>query len=127
VQANFSKFQRSSLPIRVISSYGIQALSNLAPHLEQLHALALWGRLWRRLCLRFWNGFGVPIPWHKIGINNIFGEVKLALKHMAKAPNPTEVGSLVDRMYVTAKPGLTTLAMAENHIKTNSSGLQYQA
>ena len=35
--------------------------------------------------------------------------------------------SPVDRMYVTTKPGVTTLVMAENHIKTNSSGLQYQA
>ena len=34
-------------------------------------------------------GFGLPIPWYKIVINSIFGEVKLALKHMAKAPNPT--------------------------------------
>ena len=28
---------------------------------------------------------------------------------------------------MTAKPGVTTLVRAENHIKTNSSGLQYQA
>ena len=35
--------------------------------------------------------------------------------------------SPVDRMYVTAKPGVTTLDMAENHTKTNSIGLQYQA
>ena len=34
--------------------------------------------------------------------------------------------SPVDRMYVTAKPGLT-LAMAENHTKTKSSGVLYQA
>ena len=33
-------------------------------------------------------GFLFLIPWHKIVINNIFGEVNLALKHMAKAPNP---------------------------------------
>ena len=33
----------------------------------------------------------------------------------------------VDQMYLTAKPGVTTLVMAENYIKTNSSGLQYQA
>ena len=32
--------------------------------------------------------------------------------------------SAVDRMYVTAKRGVITLVMAENHIKTNSSGLQ---
>ena len=35
--------------------------------------------------------------------------------------------SPVDRMYATAKPGVTTLGMAENHVKPNSSGLQYQA
>ena len=35
--------------------------------------------------------------------------------------------SPVDRMYVIAKPGAMTLVMAENHIKTNSSGLYYQA
>ena len=34
--------------------------------------------------------------------------------------------SPVDRMYVTAKPGATTF-MAENHTKTKSSGVQYQA
>ena len=48
-------------------SCGIETLSNLAPHLEQLHMLALWGRLWGKL----------------------------------------------------------SLVMAENHIKTNISGLQY--
>ena len=32
--------------------------------------------------------------------------------------------SLVDRMFVTAKPGVTTLVMAENHTKTKSSGGQ---
>ena len=31
----------------------MEALSNLAPHLEQLQMLALWGRLGSRL----WNGF----------------------------------------------------------------------
>ena len=46
VQANFSEFWRSSLPIRAIRSCGIEALSHLAPHLEQLHMLALWGSLW---------------------------------------------------------------------------------
>ena len=30
-------------------------------------------------------------------------------------------------MYVTAKPGVMTLVMAENHTKTKSSGVQYQA
>ena len=35
--------------------------------------------------------------------------------------------SPVDRMYVTAKPGVTTLVMAENHTQTTSSGVQYQA
>ena len=40
VQANFSKFWRSSLPIRAIRSCGIEALSNLAPHIQQLHMLA---------------------------------------------------------------------------------------
>ena len=34
--------------------------------------------------------------------------------------------SLVDRMYVTAKPRVTTLVMAENHTKTKSS-VHYQA
>ena len=67
----------------------MEALSNLAPHLEELHMLALWGRLWSKLGFRFWNGFRLPIPWGKIVINNIFGEVKLALKDMAKVPNPT--------------------------------------
>ena len=32
----------------------------------------------------------------------------------------------VDRMYVTAKPGVTTLVMAENHTKTQSSVVQCQ-
>ena len=53
VQANFSEFWRSSLPIRAIRSCGIEALSHLAPHLEQLHMLALWGSLWGRLGFRF--------------------------------------------------------------------------
>ena len=34
------------------------------------------------------QGFRLPIPWDKTIINNMFGEVKLALKDMAKAPNP---------------------------------------
>ena len=34
--------------------------------------------------------------------------------------------SPVDRMYVTAKPGVMTLIMAENHTK-KSSGVRYQA
>ena len=46
VQANFSMFWRSSVPIRGTRSCGIGALSNLSPHLEQLHMLALSGRLW---------------------------------------------------------------------------------
>ena len=53
VQANLSMFWRSSLSVKGISSCGIEALSNLAPHLEQLHMLALWGRLWSRLGFRF--------------------------------------------------------------------------
>ena len=32
--------------------------------------------------------------------------------------------SLVLQMYMTAMPGIARLAMAENHIKTNSMGLQ---
>ena len=35
--------------------------------------------------------------------------------------------SPVDQMYVTAKLGVTTSVMAENHTKTKSSGVQYQA
>ena len=35
--------------------------------------------------------------------------------------------SLVDGTYVTAKLGVTTLVMAQNHTKTKSSGVQYQA
>ena len=35
----------------------MEALSNLAPHPEQLQMLALWGRLWGRLGSRLWNGF----------------------------------------------------------------------
>ena len=88
VSANFSMFWRSSLPVKGISSCRIEAPSNLAPHVEQLHMLALWGKLWSRLGFRFWNGFRLPIPWDKTVINNIFGEVKLALKDMAKAPTP---------------------------------------
>ena len=79
VQANFRKFRRSSLPIRGTRSCGIQALSNLAPHLKQLRMVPLWGRLWGRLGFSFWNVFGLPIPWDKIVINNIFGEIKLAM------------------------------------------------
>ena len=45
VQANFSIFCTSSLPIMGIGSCGIEALSNLGPHLRQLHMLALLGRL----------------------------------------------------------------------------------
>ena len=41
VQANFTKFWRSSLPIRGIRSCGIKTLSNFAPHLKQSHMLAL--------------------------------------------------------------------------------------
>ena len=33
-------------------------------------------------------------------------------------------GGACARRAVPAKPGVTTLLMAENHIKTNSSGLQ---
>ena len=51
-----------------------------------IHMLALWGSLWGRLGFRFWNGFRLPIAWDKTVINNIFGKVKLALKHMAKGP-----------------------------------------
>ena len=72
VLANFSKFWRSSLPIRGIRSCGIEALSNLVRHLEQLHMLALWGRLWGRL----WNGFRLPVPWHKTVIHNIFAGIR---------------------------------------------------
>ena len=32
-----------------IMSCGIEALSNLAPHLKPLHMLAPWGRLWSGL------------------------------------------------------------------------------
>ena len=35
--------------------------------------------------------------------------------------------SLVDRIYVTANVGVTTLVMAEKHTKTKSSGVQCQA
>ena len=49
--------------------------------------LALWGRLWSRLGCRFWNGFRL-LPWDKTVINNIFGEVKRPLKHVAKARIP---------------------------------------
>ena len=35
--------------------------------------------------------------------------------------------SAVDRMHVTAKPGVTTLIMDEKHTKRKSSGAQYQA
>ena len=67
VQANFSKSWRYPLLIGGIRSCGIEALSNLVPHLEQLHMLALWGRLWSRLGFTFWNGFKLPIPWDKTG------------------------------------------------------------
>ena len=33
----------------------------------------------RMLGSKLWNGFKLPIPWHKSGIRNIFGEVKRAL------------------------------------------------
>ena len=36
-------------------------------------------------------------------------------------------GGACTRRAVPAKQGVTTLVMAENQIKTNSSGLQYQA
>ena len=78
MQAIFSMFWTSSLPIRVIKSCGIEALSNLAPHLKQLHMLALW----RRLCSRLWSEFGFLILWYKTVITNIFGEIKVALNNM---------------------------------------------
>ena len=41
MQASFSMFWRSSGPIIGTRNSGIEALSNVAPHLEQLHTLAL--------------------------------------------------------------------------------------
>ena len=35
--------------------------------------------------------------------------------------------SPVEQMYVTPKPAIATLFMAENHNKTDSIGLQYQS
>ena len=58
MQANFSKFWRSSLPIRGIRSCGIEALSNLAPHLKQLHVPALWAGFGAGLALGFGMGLG---------------------------------------------------------------------
>ena len=55
VQAKFGMFRMSSLPIRGIKSCEIEALSNLVPHLNQLHTLALWGRLW--------SGLGTILEW----------------------------------------------------------------
>ena len=52
-------------------------------------AHALWGRLWSSLGCRCCNGIGLLILWDKTVINNIFGEVWFAPKHLAKAPNPT--------------------------------------
>ena len=88
-QANYSTFWTSSLPIRGTSNCGIEALSNLAPQLKQLHVLALWDRLCSRLGCRFWNGFRHLNCLDKTVINNVLGGVKLALKHMANAPIPT--------------------------------------
>ena len=94
--------------------------------------LALWGRLWSRLSFRFWHGLRLPIPWDKTVISNIFGEVKLALKDMAKAPNPMACfgpHNLVVNMvwHATIRgTGVATPAMAENHTQTDSIGLQLQ-
>ena len=61
VQAFFSMFWRSSLPIRGIRSSGIEALSNLAPHLEQLHMVALTALVLERP-LKVWEkGCGLRI------------------------------------------------------------------
>ena len=70
LQANFSMFWRSSLPIRGIRS---------------------------RLGFRFCNGFGLNIPWDKTVINHIFGKVKLALSVATSAmaeitPKQTALG-----------------------------------
>ena len=46
---------------------------------------------------------------------------------VSRTTNDSGACSSVDRTYVKAKPGVTTLVMAENHTKTKSSGVQYQA
>ena len=54
----------SSLPIGGISSCGVEALFNLAPHLQQLHMLSVW------IGCRPWNGPRLLIAWDKTVINN---------------------------------------------------------
>ena len=49
---------RSSLPIRGIRSCGIEALSNLVAHLEQLQMLALWGDFGGGAASQFGMGLG---------------------------------------------------------------------
>ena len=59
-------------------------------------------------------------------MNNIFGKVKLALKHVAKALNPISRRTKNSgRHMFNGGPDVTT--MAANHFKTNSTGLQLQA
>ena len=68
---HLSMFWTCLVQIRGIRSCGIEALSNLAPHLNHLHMLGLWGRLWSRLDCRFCKGFMPLIRWDKsVIINN---------------------------------------------------------
>ena len=62
-----------------------------------------------------------------LGAPNFNSSVVESFPRVERPMKVAGASSPVDRMYVTAKPGVTTLVMAENHTKTKSSGGQQQA
>ena len=84
-------FGSPHLPIRGIQSGGIEPLANPAPHLKELHTLALWAL--EQACPQVLEWAWASYPFV---INNVFGEVKLALKHMAKPESPTDIPHISD-------------------------------
>ena len=74
---------------------------------------------------RFWCGCGV---WGQLwALPSCNSSVMESSPRVERPIIVAGACSPVDRMYVTAMPGVTTLVMAENHTKTKSSGVQYQA
>ena len=72
----------------------------------------------RAVLVGLWGmGATLGAPNFNSSVSEFFPRVERPMK-VAGACSP------VDRMYVTAKPGVTTLVMAENHTKTKSSGGQ---
>ena len=74
---------------------------------------------------RFWWGCGV---WGQLWALPSCDSLVVESSPRVERPRIVAGASApVDRTYVTAKPGVTTLVMAENHTKPKSSGVQYQA